>query len=59
MSTCLTCGDRTEDNAEFCSGICFYQMEAELDMPLAGVSVNEMIIEAAEAETRKAADGGS
>jgi antitoxin (DNA-binding transcriptional repressor) of toxin-antitoxin stability system len=43
MSHCFTCGDRTEDNAEFCSPACFYTGEAELDVPLAGESTAEAL----------------
>jgi hypothetical protein len=59
MSACLNCNTPTDDDAEFCSAFCLYQMEAELEMPLAGHSVAEAVVEAAEAETRRAADGRS
>lgn len=59
MPICLTCGDPAKDGVEFCSSACFYEMESELETPLAGHSLGELVVEAAEAETRKAADGGS
>jgi hypothetical protein len=55
MNTCLTCGDPTEDGTEFCSGTCFYEMESELETPLAGHTLGELVVEAAEAEARRAA----
>lgn len=43
MSLCFTCGDATEDDAEFCSPACFWTGEAELGVPLAGESIDEAL----------------
>lgn len=43
MSTCFTCGDPTEDEAEFCSPACFWTGEAELGVPLAGESIADAL----------------
>jgi hypothetical protein len=56
MATCLTCGDPTDDDVEFCSAGCFYEMEADLGAPLAGRGAGGLIVEEAEAVAREAAE---
>lgn len=41
MDTCRTCGDPTDDGAEYCSAACFWTAEAEEGRPLDGTADDE------------------
>ncbi len=53
MATCYTCEAPTEGDAEFCSVICFYEAEAEIGVPLAGISVADAIAQADQLAARQ------